>query len=77
MGDEQLEEILDEMLLEDDELEYRTISKWCQRYPEYSKQIMSFAATHAIQKHSRKTADIDEDAIAKKMVDHAIKILRS
>jgi len=70
-----LEEILDQLMLEEPKPSYEALLRWIERYPKYRQELTDFFAIWGVQSYLP-PADIDEDAIVQKGVDHAMAILR-
>ena len=72
---DRIEAIIDEMLLEDPEISYDTLAKWCTRYPEHRDELTRFAATQAVQKALPKETQVDEARITNRLMSHALSIM--
>ncbi len=72
---DKLDAIIDEMLLEDPELSYETLAKWCTHYPEHREELSRFAATRAVQKALPEAPQVDEARITSRLMSHALGIM--
>src|ERR1051325_4495587 len=73
------EDVVDELMLEESNSDYKTLVRWQKRYPQFRHQLADFFATWSVVGHRPKNApetDIDEEKLIKRGVDHAMEILR-
>src|SRR5690348_5090418 len=73
------EDVLDELMLEETNTDYKTLVRWQERYPKFRHQLADFFATWRLSRHRPKNApeaEIDEEKLSQRGVDHAMKFLR-
>ncbi len=73
------EDVLDELMLEETNPDYKALVRWQKRYPQFRDQLADFFATWSVERHRPKNApetDIDEEKLIRKGVEYAMQILR-
>jgi hypothetical protein len=70
-----LEEILNAVMLEEQEPDYKALQRWCKDYPEHRDALARFFATWAIQVDLPMDTSVDESQLANLGVSRALNIL--
>ncbi len=72
---DKLEAVIDEMLLEDAEVSYETLARWCERYPDLRDDLARLAAILAVQQAMPDGPEIDDARVASRLMSRAISIM--
>jgi hypothetical protein len=73
----EFEDVLHELMLEEAAPDYATLRKWQERYPEWHDSLAEYFAAWAIQSEPiDDEPEIDEEAIAQKIMARAMNMLR-
>jgi len=70
-----LEDLLNAVMLEEKDPNYKTLLRWSKRYPEYREELARFFATWAIQMEIPMDTEVDESQLANLGVSRALNIL--
>ena len=70
-----LEDVLNAVMLEEKDPNYKTLLRWSKGYPEYREELARFFATWAIQMEIPADTKVDESHIANLGVSRALNIL--
>jgi hypothetical protein len=70
-----LEDVLNAVMLEEKDPNYKTLLRWSKRYPEYREDLAHFFASWAIQMDIPVDTEIDESHLANLGVSRALNIL--
>ena len=74
-----LEDVLDELMLEESNPDYKTLLRWQKRYPKFRQELADFFVTWSVARHRPGNApatEIDTEKLIQRGVEHAMQILR-
>ncbi|MCC6393522.1 MAG: hypothetical protein IT167_23175 [Bryobacterales bacterium] len=67
--------ILDSLMLEESEPNYRALTRWIEQYPQFKQELSEFFAQWAIQAERLEEPEIDAERLSNLAVSHALDIL--
>src|SRR3954470_22579432 len=79
MKNPSFDDVVDELMVEESRPSYEALVRWLDRYPQFQNELRDYFATWAIQSFRSGSADLsemDEEKMAKKSVDYAMRMLQ-
>lgn len=72
-----IEDILDAVMHEEKSPSHEALQRWCERFPEYRRELANFFATWAMQhaQEGNSLPEIDEATMGSRMLSHALNFL--